>query len=131
MSHLLDSSALIALASNRHADHEEVAAWAGQAAGLALCPITEGALVRYLLRTGQTAQRATAILDALAASERVEWWPGSLSYRKADLSRVIGHKQVTDAYLVSLARANGARLATLDKPLAALFPTDTTLIDTA
>jgi predicted nucleic acid-binding protein len=33
---------------------------------------------------------------------------------------VIGHRQVTDAYLAQLARANHGRLATFDRGLAAL-----------
>ena len=37
----------------------------------------------------------------------------------ADLSEVRGQSQVTDAYLVSLAAANDATLATLDEALAA------------
>ena len=31
---------------------------------------------------------------------------------------IIGHRQVTDAYLAQLARARGARLATFDQALA-------------
>ncbi len=38
----------------------------------------------------------------------------------AHLLGVIGHRQVTDAYLVALARHHGGRVATLDKGLAAL-----------
>ncbi len=36
------------------------------------------------------------------------------------LAGAIGHRQVTDAYLVALARHHHGRLATLDKGLAAL-----------
>ena len=36
------------------------------------------------------------------------------------LAGVIGHRQVTDAYLVALARHHHGRLATLDKGLATL-----------
>jgi uncharacterized protein len=32
-----------------------------------------------------------------------------------DYSRLHGHRQVTDAYLLALATANGGRLATLDQ----------------
>jgi len=43
---------------------------------------------------------------------------------------VLGHRQVTDAYLVALARRRGpqARLATLDDGLAQLYPATATLI---
>lgn len=40
------------------------------------------------------------------------------------LSRVHGYRQVTDAYLVGVAHANGGKLATLDQKLAALFGPD-------
>ena len=35
---------------------------------------------------------------------------------------MIGHKQVTDAYLVALAKSNNVRLASFDRGLAALRP---------
>lgn len=41
---------------------------------------------------------------------------------------VIGHRQVTDAYLVALARHHGGRLATLDRGLAALHGEDVFLL---
>jgi predicted nucleic acid-binding protein len=33
---------------------------------------------------------------------------------------IVGHRQVTDAYLAQLARSRGARLATFDKAVARL-----------
>ena len=39
-----------------------------------------------------------------------------------------GHRQVTDAWLVELARRQGGRLATLDEPLADLYPQVATLV---
>jgi len=55
-----------------------------------------------------------------------------LSYVDADLTQVIGHRQVTDAYLVSLVRHHGpdARLATLDEGLAKLYPDVATFVGT-
>jgi len=35
---------------------------------------------------------------------------------------ILTHKIVTDGYLVSVASENGGKLATLDRPLANLFP---------
>jgi predicted nucleic acid-binding protein len=49
-----------------------------------------------------------------------EFWPDSLSYHMVQMARVIGHRQVTDAYLAQLARDHGGRLATFDEGLAAL-----------
>jgi predicted nucleic acid-binding protein len=52
----------------------------------------------------------------------------SLSYADADMDAVAGHRQVTDAYLVALAKHRGAKLATLDKALAALYPDEVVLV---
>jgi predicted nucleic acid-binding protein len=37
-----------------------------------------------------------------------------------EVSRIIGHQQLTDAYLVGLARLGGCKLVTFDRQLAAL-----------
>ena len=56
--HLLDAGALIALVIAEHGHHRRVTAWVMQADRIALCPITEGAMVRYLIRVGETAATA-------------------------------------------------------------------------
>jgi hypothetical protein len=38
--------------------------------------------------------------------------------------RIVGHRQVNDAYLLGLAICKGGRLATLDRGLLALLPHD-------
>jgi hypothetical protein len=43
-----------------------------------------------------------------------------LGYTDVPWRGVLGHRQVTDAYLAALARRNGGRLATFDRGLAAL-----------
>jgi predicted nucleic acid-binding protein len=45
-------------------------------------------------------------------------------------SGVIGHRQVTDAYLAALARQRGGRLATFDAGLAQLHPDVAQLVPT-
>lgn len=56
------------------------------------------------------------------------FWSDSVSYAEVDLSRVRGHGQVTDAYLVGLAAANAGVLATLDQGLADAWPESTLLL---
>ena len=51
-----------------------------------------------------------------------------IPHEAAQLGGVIGHRQVTDAYLVALARHHGGRVATLDKGLAALHGGDVLLL---
>ena len=42
------------------------------------------------------------------------------SYIDVPTQGIIGHRQVTDAYLAQLARAHGSRLATFDQAMAKL-----------
>lgn len=119
---LLDSSVLIALSVAEHEHFARCEAWIASQHRFALCPITEGALVRQILRLGDNTADALNILRHLHADDRCAFWPDSVSYVDADLGHVRGHRQVTDAYLVALARENEARLATLDRALAAAVP---------
>ena len=117
--YLLDSSALIALAVHEHEHNEVVSAWLQKHDQFALCPIVEGALVRFLVRLGERPQVAVEFLRELHSTDGWTFWPDSISYREADLTNVIGHRQVTDAYLVALATSKHAVLATLDEALSA------------
>ncbi|WP_249011342.1 TA system VapC family ribonuclease toxin [Conexibacter sp. DBS9H8] len=127
-SHLLDANALIALVLADHEHHERAGAWMATVDRVALCPIVEGALIRFLIRVGESHATATAVLRELYASPRCAFWPDSISHTSADLGHVLGHRQVTDAYLTSLAAAHDARLATFDRALAGTFPNRVDLI---
>ena len=126
--YLLDANAVISLLVSEHEHHARVAAWANHAGQLAICPVVEGAFTRFLVRTGESAATAQAALRALIADDRVTFWPDSASYADADLGDVIGHRQVTDAYLVQLAAGQEGVLATFDHSLAAARPNHTLLI---
>jgi uncharacterized protein len=118
---LADGNLLVALTVVEHIHHTVALEWFEQAEpDLATCPITEGTLLRFLLREGQTAIDAIAVLDALRAQDWHAFWPDAIRYQPAHLVGVIGHRQVTDAYLVALAQHHKGRVATLDKGLAAL-----------
>jgi predicted nucleic acid-binding protein len=54
------------------------------------------------------------------ASTRHEFWPDDVPYTDVPVDGIVGHRQVTDAYLAQLARAHGARLATFDQAIAKL-----------
>ena len=124
MIYLLDANVLIALSDVEHAHHHKAVAWFSRQTHFATCPIVEGALVRYLVRSGAAISAIRAALTCLAAHPGHEFWADDLPYAETDLAQVIGHRQVTDAYLVSLARRHGnnARLATLDEGLPGLYP---------
>lgn len=120
---LLDASLLIAMCDPDHVHHGLAEAWMLPVGSFAVCPIVEGALVRYYLRAGAEREVIGAILREIANRSGYHHWPDSVPYRDVDLSRVRGHRQVTDAYLVALTRAHpGWQLATLDRGLADAHP---------
>lgn len=118
---LADGNVLIALTVADHVHHDAAVAWfEGTDVSLATCPITEGTLIRFLLREGQTAHEAISVLEALRAQPWHRFWPDSLPYERTQLGGVLGHRQVTDAYLVALAADHAERLVTFDRGLSAL-----------
>lgn len=126
--HLLDANALIALTLTDHEHHQRAATWAAHVEHIALCPITEGALARFMIRLGQSQATVKALLGELHASPRCEFWPDAISYLDADLGHVVGHRQVTDAYLAALAARDGGLLATFDEGLAQAVPQQVVVI---
>jgi hypothetical protein len=126
--YLLDANALIALVLADHEHHDRAAAWAAKVDRIALCPIVEGALVRFLIRAGESPATAAMTLYSMHASPRCEFWSDSISYTAANLDHVVGLRQVTDAYLASLAASRRCRLATFDHALVNVRPDDTELI---
>lgn len=127
--HLLDANVLIALTVADHEHHVRASIWASGVTRFAVCPVVEGALVRFLVRMGEGALVAQQVLRAVHAMPGVDFWPDSLSHVAADLGPVRGHRQVTDAHLVSLAAAHaGSVLATMDEALARSQPDRTLLV---
>nr|WP_208406634.1 TA system VapC family ribonuclease toxin [Amycolatopsis granulosa] len=126
---MLDANVLIALVVADHVHHRSAEAWFTESEDtFATCPITEGSLIRLLLREGQTAGSAQAVLAALRRSDRHTFWPDSVSYGEVLLDGVFGHRQVADAYLAHLARSRGGRLVTFDQGLAQLHADVTDLL---
>jgi uncharacterized protein len=73
-----------------------------------------------LIREGRPAELARSILREITSSPRHEFWPDNASCHDIPVAGIIGHRQVTDAYLAHLARSYSARLATFDQALAKL-----------
>jgi predicted nucleic acid-binding protein len=67
---------------------------------------------------------------AVAGSVHHEFWPDSVSFVDVEVTGVVGHRQVTDAYLAQLARIRNGQLATLDSGLAHLHSDVAVLIPT-
>ncbi|MEP7041791.1 MAG: TA system VapC family ribonuclease toxin [Dokdonella sp.] len=121
---LLDGNVLIALGDSDHVHHAAATKWFGRRDGaeFATCPITQGTLLRLLLRhrIATDIGQAVRILRGFMAHPGHRLWADDLSYDAIRWDGVLGHGQVTDAYLAALARKHGGRLATLDRGLAAL-----------
>lgn len=127
--YLLDANVLIALTVADHDHHVRASVWASGVTAFAICPVVEGALVRFLVRMGESAVVAQQVLRALHAMPGVEFWPDSLSYAASGLDHVRGHRQITDAYLVSLAAEHAdSTLATMDEGLVQSQPDRTSLV---
>jgi toxin-antitoxin system PIN domain toxin len=118
---LLDANVLIALTIRDHEHHDRATAWLGDERRFATCPITQGALVRYVVRVATT-EHALDVLEILRSHPRHEFWPDDAPFNDRVLVGVIGHRQVTDAYLAHLAAGREQRLATFDGGLAQLRP---------
>lgn len=130
---LLDANVLIALFEQEHIHHSAVREWFLTLEDTyATCPIVEGALTRWIVRLEPKAGATVAVeeLNKLANDPRHRFWPDDLGYAGVNFRGVLGHRQVTDAYLATLARKHGGGVVTLDQSLAALHDDVAELIST-
>ena len=65
----------------------------------ATCPITQGSLMRLLIREGQPAAAARAVLDGTTADPRHEFWPDDISYTVVDGASVFPHPLCPNTWL--------------------------------
>ena len=128
--YLLDTNVLIALLWPSHAHHERAVKWfvRHRGGGWATCPLTEAGFVRIVAnpafsRDAVTPREAAGVLAANTAAKDHLFWPDELTFADAVAFsglRLVGHQQVTDAYLLGLALRRGGMLVTLDERIAAL-----------
>jgi len=139
---LLDVNLLVALFDPNHVHHEPAHRWFAdrRASGWATCPLTENGVVRILANPAYSpaAERPSEIARRLAsfrASGHHAFWPDDVSVCDTRaFSLTVGHRQLTDVYLLGLARAHGGYLATFDRsvPLKAVRgaqPDDLVVVD--
>ena len=124
---LLDVNVLIALLDADHLHHARASAWlsANIAAGWASCAITQNGCVRIMSQPGYPnalpAARVAQRLREASETPHHLFVPEDLSLLDAtrfDTEQLLGHRQVTDAYLLGLAAAHGLRLVTFDGNIA-------------
>ena len=121
--YLLDANVLIALIDQGHVHAARTSAWMAGVESLAVCPVVQGALVRYLVRNGESSATIASALRVIAARRGYQFWPDAVDYVDLDLTGIRGHRQVTGAYLAALAGSRSvAKLATLDEGLASAHP---------
>lgn len=120
---LLDVSALLALMDPVHTAHGRMQSWMldDGAAGWASCAVTQLGFVRVTSQAAYPNSRqpsvALSLLSQAASQTDHEWWDADLPLTDArfDGARLLGHRQVTDAYLLALAIHHGGRFVTLDR----------------
>jgi predicted nucleic acid-binding protein len=128
MTALLDGPVLAALVIAEHEHHDRAAAWFATLDGFALCPQTEAALLRFLIRLGESPTTALAVLDGVAGHTGCEFWSADASHRGLDAADLGDAAQLSEAYLARLAASRGGQLATLDPAVAERLGSGATLI---
>jgi len=128
--YLLDTNLLIALLWPSHERHDLALKWftRHRGKGWATCPFTQADFVRIVSnpafsRDAVQPREAIHVLAANTAAKDHAFWPDELPFANAVAFtgvRLLGHQQVTDAYLLGLAVRRGGMLATLDQRIAAL-----------
>lgn len=125
---LLDVNVWVALLDDAH-QHNLDALSLIQRPGLqiATCPLVENGVLRVLNlpRYGTLGpvgfEPVRTKMQMVCDDVDHEFWPDDVSLRSApavDWTRVYGHNQITDLYLLTLAVAHGGALATFDHRIA-------------
>ena len=121
---LLDVNVLIALLDSAHIMHRAAVSWLQDeiSHGWASCPIAENGVIRIMSQPGypntQPAAQVARRLAEACATEDHRFWPHDFSLLSdgvVDWARLLGHRQVTDAYLLATAVRNGGRFVTFDR----------------
>ncbi len=125
--YLLDINVLIALIDPSHVQHDRAHEWfasKGQKAW-ATCPLTENGVLRIVghSRYPNSPGSPAAVAELLAAFRQLRghaFWPDDLSLldrERVDPTRLLDSSQVTDTFLLALARLHDGQLATFDQRL--------------
>ena len=122
---LLDVNFLIALCDPDHVHHELAHDWFAdnRQHGWATCPLTENGFLRVLSNPayGAAVHRIldlAALLRRFCADSAHQFWPATVSLRDETIFNsafFTGHRQVTDVYLLGLAKKHGGCLVTFDR----------------
>jgi uncharacterized protein len=123
---LLDVNILIALFTPNHVHALRAHSWwrENETPGWATCPVTQNGFVRItsqaLFPYSSTTAAALAKLKDAMVRTRHEFWADSISIADEsifDPAFLLGHRQVTDTYLLALAMKNDGCLVTFDRSI--------------
>jgi toxin-antitoxin system PIN domain toxin len=127
--YLLDVNVLIALIDPAHVRHDDAHHWfAGKGRkAWATCPITENGVLRIVgnSRYPTSPGNPAAVAEILLVLRNLgshEFWSDDISLldrNAVDANRLLNSAQVTDTYLLALAKTHGGQLATFDRQLVA------------
>ncbi len=125
--YLLDVNVMIALANEEHEHHEKAENWFQSLgpSGWGPCPLTEAGFARFTMNPAMgpmfsTFPKVIAFLKEFATRPGYRYWPLTESWAlliAPFASRISGHQQVTDAYLLGLAIKENGVLVTFDKSM--------------
>ncbi|MFH1760530.1 MAG: TA system VapC family ribonuclease toxin [bacterium] len=128
---LLDINMLIALAWPSHIHHDIAHNWflKNSKSGWSTCPLTQIGFIRIssnpkIIPHAVSPAEAVASLYEMTEHKAHKFWPDNISIKDSAFlisDLLFGHRQVTDAYLLSLAIYNRGRLITMDKSLRSLL----------
>ncbi len=125
---LFDVNVLIALFDPAHVHHNRAHDWweEQQNTGWASSALTQNGFVRILSQprypNAITTTDAILRLRAATAQSNHAFWADEIAVTDKGIfsaERILGPKQVTDIYLLALAKHFGGRLATFDRALSA------------
>ena len=126
---LLDVNVLIALLDPAHVHHDAAHEWFAQRGhkAWATCALTENAVLRIVghARYPNSPGSPATVAESMAALRALPghaFWPDDISLLDAkciDATRLLSSAQVTDTYLLALARAHRGQLASFDRRLIA------------
>jgi toxin-antitoxin system PIN domain toxin len=121
---LLDINVLIALLDQGHLLHRPATRWLEQQLehGWATCPITENGVVRIMAQpaypNAQPAALVAARLEEACRHSSHAFWADPISLLQEGLirwERLLGPRQITDAYLLALAASQDGCFASFDQ----------------
>jgi toxin-antitoxin system PIN domain toxin len=125
--YLLDVNVLIALIDPTHVQHDRAHDWfaAKGKKAWATCPLTENGVLRIVgharyPNSPGTPAAVAELITILCSLGGHEFWPDDVTIfdqQRIDTAHLLDSGQVTDTYLLALARAHDGQLATFDRHL--------------